>query len=98
SHARFADNRITTSGRSEDLDITATVWIGRRRGLPSGNDPSAGALKQLADDAVQIARVSPVHREYVPTLGPLDYAEARGFARTTAVVDVAARATALQAA
>ena len=32
SHARFAGNRITTSGRSEDLDITATVWIGRRRG------------------------------------------------------------------
>ena len=32
SHARFADNRITTSGRAEDLDITATVWVGRRRG------------------------------------------------------------------
>ena len=34
SHARFADNRITTSGRSDDVDITATVWVGaaaRRR-------------------------------------------------------------------
>ena len=27
SHARFADNRITTSGRAEDLDVTATVWV-----------------------------------------------------------------------
>ena len=72
SHARFADNRITTSGRAEDLGITATVWVGKRRGAATGNDSSADALKQLADEAVQIARVSPVHREYVPTLGPLD--------------------------
>ncbi len=32
SHARFADSRLTTSGRSEDLTITVTVWVGRRRG------------------------------------------------------------------
>ena len=49
--------------------------------------PGADALKQMADEAVQIARVSPVHREYVPTLGPLEYAEARGFADATADVD-----------
>jgi predicted Zn-dependent protease len=71
SHARFADNRITTSGRSEDLDVTATVWVSKRRGSITGNDPGADALKRMAEDAVQIARVSPVHREYVPTLGPL---------------------------
>ncbi|HTH05857.1 MAG TPA: DNA gyrase modulator, partial [Ilumatobacteraceae bacterium] len=70
AHARFADNRITTSGRSDDLDLTATVWVGRRRGSITGNDTSADALKRMVDDAVQIARVSPVHREYVPTLGP----------------------------
>ena len=97
SHARFADNRITTSGRSDDLDVTATVWVGRRRGSITGNDTSADALKRLVDDAVQIARVSPVHREYVPTLGPLDYPEARGFAAATAEVDVTARAAALEA-
>jgi predicted Zn-dependent protease len=95
SHARFADNRITTSGRSEDLDITATVWVGKRRGAITGNDPHADALKRMADDAVQIARVSPVHREYVPTLGPLEYPQSKGFATATADVDVTARAAAL---
>ena len=88
SHARFADNRITTSGRAEDLGITATVWVGKRRGAATGNDAGADALKQLADEAVQIARVSPVHREYVPTLGPLTYAEDRGFAAATADIDL----------
>jgi predicted Zn-dependent protease len=98
SHARFADNRITTSGQSEDLEITATVWVERRRGAATGNDGRDAALKRLADEAVQIARVSPVHREYVPTLGPLTYPEPRGFAIATAEVDLDARAASLQAA
>ena len=97
SHARFADNRITTSGRADDLQINASVWIGRRRGSISGNDASDAALKRMAADAVQIARVSPVHREYVPTLGPLEYAQGRSFAEATASVDVNARASALEA-
>ncbi len=95
SHARFADNRITTSGRGDDLDISVTVWVGRCRGAATGNDPGEEALQRLSEEAVQIARVSPVHREYVPTLGPLEYAESRGFAATTADVDPLARAKAL---
>ncbi|MDP1571337.1 MAG: TldD/PmbA family protein [Vicinamibacterales bacterium] len=95
SHARFADNRITTSGRADDIGITVTVWVGRRRGAAMGNDAGADALKLLADEAVQIARVSPVHREYVPTLGPLEYAESRAFTAATAEPDLDARAAAL---
>ena len=97
SHARFADNRITTSGRSEDVTITTNVWIGQRRGAATGNDPGADALKQLANEAVQIARVSPVHREYLPTLGPMTYAQERGFAESTANIDLNARAKVLAA-
>ena len=96
-HARFADNRITTSGRAEDLQITTTVWVARKRGSSIGNDASADALKQLADEAVQIARVSPVHREYLPTLGPQSYAEHRGYAAATANIDLDARAKTLNA-
>ena len=96
AHARFADNRVTTSGRAEDLQITVTVWVDRRRGAATGNDASEDALKALAAQAVHIARVSPVHREYLPTLGPLTYGEDRGFAPGTADVDAAARATALR--
>ena len=47
------------------------------------------ALQRLAAEAVQIARISPVHREYVPTLGPLEYPDSRGFTEATADVDVA---------
>ncbi len=98
SHARFADNNMTTSGRSEDVEITANVWVGRRRGSMTGNDTGADALKRLSEEAVQIARVSPVHREYVPTLGPLEYPAARNYAAATANIDLNARAATLQAA
>ena len=98
SHARFADNRITTSGHAENLDITATVWVERRRGTVSGNDASGDALKRMATEVVQIARVSPVHREYVPTLGSLEYGQSRSFAESTERVDLNARAAALAAA
>ena len=98
SHARFAANSVTTSGRSEDVDITATVWVGGRRGSITGNDVSADALARIGAEAVQIARVSPVHREYLPTLGPLDYGASRGFATATADVDLEARAETMQAA
>ena len=68
-----------------------------RRRRPA-TTPSAAALKQLADEAVQIARVSPVHREYVPTLGPLDYAGvARLRRRDRRRRSSTARATALEA-
>jgi predicted Zn-dependent protease len=96
SHARLADNRVTTSGRAEDVTITATVWGGgQRRGVATGNDLAPSALKQLADEAVQIAKVSPVHREYVPTLGPLTYPESRAFADATADINLDARAKTL---
>ena len=98
SHARFADNSITTSGRSEDLDITITVWVGGKRGAITGNDSSPDALMRISEEAVQVARVSPLHREYLPTLGPIEYPVSRGFAAATADVDLAARAAALQAA
>lgn len=98
SHARFADNRITTSGRARNRSITATVWVERRRGSATASDASAASLKRLADEAVQIARVSPVHSEYVPTPGPLTYGDNRGYAPATAQVDLDARAKALAAA
>jgi predicted Zn-dependent protease len=97
SHARFADNRITTSGRADDLQITATVWVARKRGTSVANDPAPDALKQLAEEAVQIARVSPVHREYLPSLGPQTYADHRGYAAGTANIDLNARAKTLDA-
>ena len=47
-------NRITTSGRAENLDITVTVWVNRRRGSAAGNDADGTALKRLADGKTRV--------------------------------------------
>ena len=54
-------------------------------------------LKRLAEEAAQIARLSPVHREYVPSLGPVTYANERSFSAATENVDLDARAKVLAA-
>ena len=97
THARFAENRVTTSGRAENVTVTATVWAGKRRGVATSNDITPAALKQMADEAVQIARLSPVHGEYVPTLGAVTYAAERSFSAATENVDLDARAKVLAA-
>src|ERR1051326_4567062 len=73
SHLRFAANAFTTSGRREDASASVTVWIDKKRASAAANDLDEASLKMAVEDAERLARISPVDREYVPTLGPQDY-------------------------
>src|SRR6266576_3683720 len=73
SHLRFAANGFTTSGRRENATASVTLWIDKRRGSAAANDLDDASLKMAVEDAEQLARISPVDREYVPTLGPQNY-------------------------
>jgi predicted Zn-dependent protease len=95
AHARFAGNSVTTSGRAEDLQIRITVWIDRRRGSATTNDSSKASLAAAVAEAERIARVSPVDREYVPTIGAVEYAAVGGFASSTIEPSLPARTRAL---
>ena len=95
SHARFADNNLTTSGRVDNLEIGITVWIERRRGSAATSDASRGSLFAVVQEAERIARVSPVDREFVEPLGPLDYPATDGYADRTVDLSLPARARVL---
>src|SRR5712672_1370968 len=69
SHLRFAANGFTTSGRREDASASITVWIGGKRGSASANDLDPASLRNAVEQAEQLARISPVDKEYMPTLG-----------------------------
>jgi predicted Zn-dependent protease len=97
SHARFADNNLTTSGRADDLEVRIEVWIQGRRGSASSNDPSPAALAAAVAAARLIAGVSPPDREYVGVLGPTEYAPSRGYAESTADLSLETRGRALAA-
>jgi predicted Zn-dependent protease len=95
SHLRFAANAFATSGRREDVSVGVTVWIDKKKGTASTNEIDAGSLKGVVREAEQIAAVSPVDREYLPTLGPQPYRAVTAYVEATANVPVAARAKAV---
>src|SRR5436190_22469324 len=83
SHLRFAANGFTTSGRREDATASVTVWIEKKRGSAAANDLDDASLKMAVEQAEQLARISPVDREYVPTLDRQSYKPTGGYVAAT---------------
>jgi predicted Zn-dependent protease len=92
SQLRFAANQFTTSGKSADISAGVTVWIDKKRASVSTNEIDDASLRAAVEQAQQNARISPVDREYLPTLGPQQYTPVQGFAAATASISEAARA------
>ena len=92
SHLRFAANRFTTSGRRENATASVTVWLDQKRGSAAVNGLDEAALKGVVAEAEGLARVSPVDREYVPTLGPQRYRPTGGYVEATVKGSLSERA------
>jgi predicted Zn-dependent protease len=95
SHLRFAANAFATSGRRENVGASVTVWIDQRRGSASANDIDSASLKMAAEEAERLARLSPIDKEYVPTLGPQKYKPAGGYVDSTVNLSLRDRAKAI---
>jgi predicted Zn-dependent protease len=95
SHLRFAANAFTTAGARENISVNVTVWIGNRRGAASTNEIDDESLKTAVALAEQLARISPVDREYMPTLGAQTYKPVNGFVEATSNISLASRAKAI---
>jgi predicted Zn-dependent protease len=95
---RFAANAPRTSGRAETVSATVTVWIERRRGSASLSDLTDASLRMAVDEAETLARISPLDREYLPTLGPQSYKPVVAYAESTSNLSLADRARSLDAA
>ena len=91
-HLRFASNSFTTSGARENMSVGVTVWIDKKRGAASTNEIDDESLKSTVALAEQLARISPVDREYMPTLGKQTYKPVNGYADATSNISVATRA------
>ncbi len=92
SQQRFAANAFTSNGRSENATISVTVWINKKRGAAATNEIDDASLRAAVEEAESLARLSPVDREYLPTLGPQTYKPTGGYAEATANISVADRA------
>src|SRR6266849_9596109 len=95
SHLRFAANGFTTSGRRENAIASVTVWIDKKRGSAAANDLDDTSLKMAVEQAEQLARISPVDREYLPTLGRQSYKPTGGYVEATVNISLSGRAQAI---
>ncbi len=91
-HLRFAGNAFTTSGARENVTANVTVWIDKKRGAASTNEIDDESLKATVALAEQLARISPVDREYMPTLGKQAYKPVNSYAEATSNISVTSRA------
>ncbi len=92
SHSRFAANAFTTSGARENTTVNITVWIDKKRGSATTNEIDDASLKAAVAEAETLARISPVDREYLPTLGPQSYQPVNGYAEATSNISLQDRA------
>src|SRR6266404_1205699 len=97
SHLRFAANGFTTSGRVENASASITVWIDKKRGSASANELNAASLKLAVEQAEGLARLSPVDKEYLPTIGPQSYKTSGGYSEATVNPSLDGRAKAIDA-
>jgi len=95
SHLRFAANAFTTSGARENTTVGVTVWIDKKRGSSSTNEIDDDSLRATVAEAQDLARISPVDREYMPSLGPQTYKPVNGYAEATSNISLNERARAI---
>lgn len=92
SHLRFAANNFTTSGRRENTNTSVTVWIDKKKGSASITETDESSLRAAVEQAESFARLSPVDREYLPTLARQQYKPTGGYVEATANISLPDRA------
>jgi predicted Zn-dependent protease len=97
SHLRFAANNFTTNGRRENASAYVSVWIDKKRGSAGANNLDDASLKRAVEEAEGLARISPVDKEYVPTLGAQNYKPSGGYVEQTVNISLSDRAKAIDA-
>lgn len=95
SHLRFAANEFSTSGYREDVSVEVTVWVGQRKGSAYTNELDDASLRTAVAEAEELARLSPVDEQYLPTLAAQNYQAVGGFAESTIDLPLDARAKAI---
>ena len=93
-NTRFAGGEITTSGESEDVNITIVSTVGKRRASSSTNVLEDASLQRTVDLAERLAKLSPEDPEIMPELGAQTYAPVKSFIDATANLGGEARAAA----
>ena len=92
-NVRSARNTISTAGAVDNVGLRIESRFGRRSGRATCNEFDDDTLRRCVQRAEEIARLAPESPEYMPMLGPQQYADGgRSYAAGTAAIDPEYRA------
>jgi predicted Zn-dependent protease len=81
---RFSNNAIAQNGCTERCQVTLAVSFGDRVGKAEVVSTEDDTLRELVRRAEASARLMPSDPEYLPPLGPQDYASVQAYSEATA--------------
>ena len=94
---RYARNTVTTSGRTDDLQLVATSSYGKKQGTATINELDDASLERVVRRSEELAQLAPENPEFMPPLGPQEYVDVNGWFDATANITPEVRAQAAAA-
>src|SRR6187551_1413081 len=89
---RYARNSVSTSGRISQSTLQVASAFGKKLGIATINEFDDVSLEKCVRRAEELAQLAPENPEYVPFLGPQNYAESKTYVEATAKITPAQRA------
>jgi predicted Zn-dependent protease len=83
---RYARNTVSTSGYQSNLQLVAGSSFGKKTGIATINELDDASLEKVIRRSEELAQLSPENPEFVPILGPQEFAESKSFVESTAKI------------
>jgi predicted Zn-dependent protease len=91
---RYARNTVTTSGRTDDLQLAVTSSYGKKQGTATINELDEASLERVVRRSEELAQLAPDNPEFMAPLEPQQYLESSGWFDATASITPEMRAKA----
>jgi len=91
---RFADNQVSTAGRTTDAQLGIQSAFGPKHAVVTTNDLSDAAIERAVRESERLARLAPDDPEAMPQLGAQQYTPVNAFFESTANLSADDRARA----
>ncbi len=89
---RYARNAVSTAGQIDVMSLGVSATFGKKTGTATINEFDDTSLQKVVKRAEELALLAPENPEYMPPLGPQNFAEALTYNANTAAMNPDTRA------
>ncbi|MCJ0743644.1 TldD/PmbA family protein [Pedobacter montanisoli] len=89
---RYARNAVSTAGQIDVMSLGVSATFGKKTGTATINEFDDASLQKVVKRAEELALLAPENPEYMPPLGPQNFAEALTYNANTAAMNPDTRA------